>query len=47
MYARNVAAFVELLSHDGHLSIDLGDDIVSATCAVYGGEVRVGAPSLR
>lgn len=39
-YARNAAALVALLVHDGVLAIDLDDEIQDAVVAVYRGAVR-------
>jgi NAD(P) transhydrogenase subunit alpha len=46
MYARNVTAFIELITGDGgSFRLDLADDIIDAACVVSGGEVR--HPSVR
>ncbi|MFO7549076.1 MAG: NAD(P) transhydrogenase subunit alpha [Acidimicrobiia bacterium] len=39
MYARNVAAFVELLESDGSIDVEVDDDIVRGSCATHGGVV--------
>jgi H+-translocating NAD(P) transhydrogenase subunit alpha len=40
MYAKNVTAFVTLLTKDSKLNLDFADDIISAVCVTAGGEVR-------
>jgi H+-translocating NAD(P) transhydrogenase subunit alpha len=39
MYARNVAAFVELVEADGSIDVEIDDDIVRGSCATHGGQV--------
>jgi H+-translocating NAD(P) transhydrogenase subunit alpha len=39
MYARNVAAFLNLLVKDGKLQINLQDDIIQSTLLTMGGEI--------
>lgn len=39
MYARNVAAFLRLITKDGDLAIDLGDEVVSGACIAREGKV--------
>jgi NAD(P) transhydrogenase subunit alpha len=39
MYARNIAAFLQLLVKDGKLQINLEDDIIKSTLLTQGGEV--------
>jgi NAD(P) transhydrogenase subunit alpha len=39
MYARNIAAFLQLLVKDGKLQLNLNDDIIQSTLLTYGGEV--------
>jgi NAD(P) transhydrogenase subunit alpha len=40
LYARNVATLLQHLAGDGALKLDLGDEIVAATCIVHEGVVR-------
>lgn len=39
LYARNLIEFLRLLTRDGVIEPDLGDEVVRATCVVAGGEV--------
>ena len=39
MYARNIAAFLNLLVKDGKLQLNLQDDIISSTLVTQGGEI--------
>jgi NAD(P) transhydrogenase subunit alpha len=39
MYARNIAAFLQLLVKDGKLQLNLNDDIIQSTLLTYGREV--------
>jgi NAD(P) transhydrogenase subunit alpha len=39
MYAKNVAAFLGLITRDGRPSLDEGDEIVRATLVTSGGHV--------
>lgn len=39
MYARNVAAFIDLIAPDGELALDVDDDIVRDSCVTRDGEV--------
>ena len=39
MYARNIAAFLQLLVKDGKLHLNLDDDIIQSTLLTQGGEV--------
>jgi len=39
LYSRNVTAFLSLLIKDGHLHIDLKDDVVGPSCVTHKGEV--------
>jgi len=39
MYARNIAAFLQLLVKDGKLQLNLNDDIIQSTLLTYDGEV--------
>ena len=41
MYARNIAAFLQLLVKDGKLQINLEDDIIKSTLLTQGGEVVI------
>jgi NAD(P) transhydrogenase subunit alpha len=43
MYARNVAALVDLLAKDGALALNFDDDILRATCVTHDGKVTDGA----
>ncbi len=40
MYAKNLAALLTLITHEGQLKLDMNDDIVSAVCVTTGGEIR-------
>jgi NAD(P) transhydrogenase subunit alpha len=40
MYARNLAAFLALIIHEGTVRLDFADPIISAMCVTHGGEVR-------
>ena len=39
MYARNIAAFLQLIVKEGKLQLDLNDDIIKSTLVTKGGEV--------
>ncbi|MGH9680792.1 MAG: NAD(P)(+) transhydrogenase (Re/Si-specific) subunit alpha, partial [Candidatus Acidiferrales bacterium] len=39
MYARNIAAFLQLMVKEGKLQINLEDDIIKSTLVTQGGEV--------
>ena len=39
MYARNIAAFLQLLVKDGKLQLNFNDDIIQSTLLTHGGEV--------
>jgi NAD(P) transhydrogenase subunit alpha len=41
LYARNVQAFLELVTEEGELKLDFDDEVVSGACVVRGGEVSV------
>jgi len=40
LYAKNVANLLALLVHDGHLTLDFGDEVVAGACLTHAGEVR-------
>jgi NAD(P) transhydrogenase subunit alpha len=40
MYSRNIQAFLLALFKDGNLRLDLGDEIIGATCVTHAGEIR-------
>jgi len=42
MYSRNVAAFIQHVSKDGKLQVDLADEITKATCVTFDGKARIG-----
>jgi NAD(P) transhydrogenase subunit alpha len=42
LYARNVAAFLQHLRHDGALRLDFTDAIIDACCVTHAGQVRYG-----
>src|SRR4030095_16501822 len=39
LYSRNITSFLSLLIKDGHLQIDLNDDVVGPSCVTHHGEV--------
>jgi proton-translocating NAD(P)+ transhydrogenase subunit alpha len=39
LFSRNMTSFLELLSKDGQLSIDLKDDVVGPSCVTHQGQV--------
>ena len=43
MYARNVVNFLDLLLHDGALTVDFKDELVDKSCISHAGETRFGA----
>jgi NAD(P) transhydrogenase subunit alpha len=43
MYARNVVNFLDLLLHEGALTVDFKDELVDKSCVSHGGETRFGA----
>ena len=40
MYAKNIAALVALIAPEGHLKLDMSDDIIAAVCVTADGDVR-------
>ncbi len=39
LYSRNITSFLSLLIKDGHLQIDMNDDVVGPSCVTHNGEV--------
>lgn len=40
MYAKNLLSLIQLLSKDGQLNLDFGDDIIDSACITHQGEIR-------
>lgn len=40
MYAKNLLSLVQLLSRDGQLHLNFGDDIIDSACITHQGEIR-------
>jgi NAD(P) transhydrogenase subunit alpha len=39
LFSRNMASFLQLLSKDGQLNIDMKDDVVGPSCVTHQGKV--------
>jgi len=39
LYARNIAALLELMVRDGELALDFDDEVIAGACVTRGGEI--------
>ncbi len=40
LYSRNIVTFAQAVLSEGKISLDLTDEVLEASCVVYGGEIR-------